>query len=107
MMDDPWEDRAACKEFPDTADRQWWFPDGDSEKKMDHGWREVCAGCPVLAQCKRYVMSLTRGQDISGNIAGMTLAERRRLRRTGSVAKPKRPHAGKRQPDRKQRDQAS
>ena len=78
-----WTQRGACK----GADPGLFFGHSKAPKTQDIRRRMLCAGCPVLAECRAYAM---RYPDIRGFWGGMSEQERRderaRLRRTRQVA---------------------
>lgn len=70
-----WQQDAACK---DTPDPDVFFPgkgeDGEAAK-------QICAGCPVLAECLEFALATMRAADRDhGVYGGLTPAERARLR---------------------------
>lgn len=69
-----WEDRSACYNRPEE-----WF-DGDDPKLTEKA-REVCVGCPVLAECLGQVMQQERSVlwARSGVRGGLTGPERVQL----------------------------
>jgi len=78
---DSWADRAACKGLDKVAILE--NPDMQDEAKA------LCLGnpargiprCPVIEDCYRWVLPLTRHQDPGGIRAGMTEDERHAKRR--------------------------
>jgi hypothetical protein len=74
-----WRDRARCRE----VDPDLFFPVGDGPltRKQTAQAKEVCAGCPVIAECLAFALThLPEG--IAG---GTTPAERVALRRGRTV----------------------
>jgi WhiB family redox-sensing transcriptional regulator len=71
-----WMRGAACKGQPDAV----FFPDyeNDDEQPDYSPARQICAGCPVRAQCLAYALELNIRH---GMFAGLTPAERANLRR--------------------------
>lgn len=43
--------------------------------------KDICSQCPLLAECKDWVLSLKDQSEVYGVVAGMTLVERRSARR--------------------------
>jgi len=71
-----WRDLASCAE----ADPDAFFPEkGGSTRKA----RQVCAACPVAAQCLDYALEREEPFGIWG---GMTASQRRQLLRRGRAA---------------------
>ena len=56
----------------------WWFPDPDDAKvaEMVERAKSVCAGCPVLAPCRRWALAHPAERGVWG---GLTEGERRRV----------------------------
>lgn len=63
-----WPTRAACKGRPGVMD-------GDEQAAKD-----LCATCPVIRECTRWVMPMRYAEDPGGVVAGMTYAERKQVR---------------------------
>jgi WhiB family redox-sensing transcriptional regulator len=72
-----WKLKAACRDL----DTSLFFPDSEADAAPA---QEVCAGCPVRAECLEFALA-TRQHD--GVWGGLTETERRRLRRRGSTEK--------------------
>jgi len=69
--------RGLCSTLPSQT-RAWWSSDLPSERKAA---ALACAGCPVLAPCEAWALSVT-GYYTSGVVyGGMTPAQLRRRRR--------------------------
>lgn len=71
-----WRDRAACLD----TDPELFFPVGVTGRALEqtHEAKQVCAGCPVRAQCLGW--ALDTGQDV-GVWGGLSEDERRAQRR--------------------------
>lgn len=63
-----WPTRAACAGQPGVMD-------GDEQAAKD-----LCATCPVIWECTRWVMPMRYTDDPGGVVAGMTYAERKAMR---------------------------
>lgn len=81
---DNWPDLAACKGKPTAI----FFPMGAGAQsdlaRRDFDIyataRAICAGCPVLAECRKYALSVVAsGQQLDGCWAGLDERERRSL----------------------------
>lgn len=82
-----WPDLAACKGKPTAI----FFPLGSggqsalTRARVDQfdpyaTARAICAGCPVLTQCRTYALSVVAsGQQLDGCWAGLDERERREL----------------------------
>jgi len=73
-----WHRDAACKEASPAVS---WFaalPDGQAAAKA------VCAGCLVIGECRAW--ALAQGRGLQGIWAGMSEAERARIRRSRPAA---------------------
>lgn len=75
-MDARWRFRAACKGRAEVLDPPGGFV------TLPQLWeaRDLCRGCPVFTQCRRDADALESGNDPGGMIAGLTEADRSRLR---------------------------
>lgn len=75
-----WQDDAACR----LHNPEMWFPHGSTSRKVDvyAEARAICLGCPVLADCLRYVLT-TREDD--GMWAALTPEQRADLYRERPV----------------------
>jgi len=62
-----WEDKAACK-----GKTHLFFPRANPTTEA----MNICAGCPVIQQCKQTALELQGELDLFGVWAGMTRAER-------------------------------
>jgi WhiB family redox-sensing transcriptional regulator len=70
-----WQQDAACKNVPDP---DVFFP-GKGEDAEEA--KQVCAGCPVMAECLAFALATMRAPDRDhGVYGGLTPAERARLR---------------------------
>lgn len=67
-----WTTRAACVGYS-------WLLESDQPGDI-HAARALCATCPVIGDCTRWVMSLQPREDPGGVVAGMTAFERSRAR---------------------------
>jgi WhiB family redox-sensing transcriptional regulator len=61
-----------------------WFPDGEGEGEPARRARQVCAGCPVRAECLELALSMP--QRPAGIWGGTTERERRDMRRERRAA---------------------
>ena len=68
-----WRAAASCRD----SDPDVFFPDGEDVEAIARA-KEICAGCPVRADCLAFAVELNQTDGIWG---GRTSAERRRLRR--------------------------
>lgn len=66
----PWAMRARCAGMPDLMDP------GDDDLKIDAA-KITCRHCPVLVDCREWVLGLPASADPGGITAGMTENERR------------------------------
>lgn len=89
MRGDDWRTEALCLREPDL-----WFPDGFvkplhvAQAEEAKGW---CRLCPVLAECRSWVMEFEAGKPESGRhgvCAGLTPRQRARLDQSASEAVP-------------------
>lgn len=71
-----WMARAHCRGLP----TELFFPNAEDDSDE---WREVCAGCPVQAECLAHAMGSRR---TAGIWAGTSPYERNQLRQRGSAA---------------------
>jgi WhiB family transcriptional regulator, redox-sensing transcriptional regulator len=81
--DDQWRDRASCSRI----NAVYFFPPGHFERKpekddRENHARELCASCPVRAECLEHALAIGETHGIWG---GLNELERRRLRRRLSV----------------------
>ena len=74
---DSWRERAACPSYV-----PFYLWDGDYAAE---DCRQVCTSCPVINECLSDALSLAAVDD-SGVRAGLSLAERDRLRSNRSAA---------------------
>lgn len=65
-----WTSRAACT-------GQWTVMEGPDESRG----KAVCSGCPVVAECAAWVMSLRSFEQPDGIVGGMSARDRKRVRR--------------------------
>lgn len=84
-VDQPWRKRAACIGRADVMD-----PPAEKVKAARdlgierHLWEEakqLCRSCPVLVQCRSWVVTLPAKRDPTGVCGGLTEEERGRERR--------------------------
>lgn len=68
----PWMGRAACR----NEDPDLFFPDNDAYRQILEA-KEVCLGCPVVAQCAEYAIARP---ELAGIWGGLTRTERRNRR---------------------------
>lgn len=80
-----WHSRAACSD----SDPDLFFPDTGSGEQITAA-KQVCAGCPVRAECLTDVLNWEQPSHRSGIAGGLTARERHRLwqhhRREGGAA---------------------
>jgi WhiB family transcriptional regulator, redox-sensing transcriptional regulator len=72
-MSDDWRERALCAQVGGEA----WFPEKGQPARPS---KKICAACPVAVQCLEWTLTLPKGDDQFGIIAGLSVAERNRLR---------------------------
>ena len=74
-----WQSDAACRGLPLDV----FFPEGTGVGKFEAA-RAVCAGCPVIEDCRAMTDRAERGlsSDVFGVFAGETPHERVRRRRS-------------------------
>jgi Transcription factor WhiB len=76
---EPWQGRAGCLGVP----LEVFFNVGPASVRSFDGAREICAACPVIADCRemtdRAERGLTRGY-LYGSVGGETPTERARRR---------------------------
>ena len=70
-----WQDRAACR----GPNHRIFFPPSQLERRSEKRMREkrakeICAGCPVLQDCRHYAITIREQHGIWG---GLTEGERR------------------------------
>lgn len=82
LIGQPWMRDAACARLGFEAD-QTFFPEGRGANL--HEARRVCQGCPVIDQCREYVMSFEKQSHRFGMWAGMSPQQRERLAITGEA----------------------
>ena len=78
LRDDDWRDRAACVEDPEL----FYIP-GDSWERHREQRAEalaMCASCPVLKQCREWMLNGWALRDPHAVIAGTTPSMRNNLR---------------------------
>ncbi|QBI56876.1 WhiB family transcriptional regulator [Streptomonospora litoralis] len=80
-----WQERGACRQAP-AAD--WWWPETPQDPYLQRG-KQVCATCPVRAQCLAYA---EEQRIVHGTWGGVDEWERDRVRR-GTTAVPEEPPA--------------
>lgn len=81
---DPWMSLAACRNKQYTFDQAMDSLDSGAEGR----WRTpavrdakaTCERCPVLTECRAWVLGLSNLTDQHGVIAGLVPQERRRMR---------------------------
>lgn len=81
-----WSDHAICR----GADPDLFFPIGYSAqvlKEQEDAAKEICANCPVKAECLSWALQVGEPDGIWG---GTTPEERRYLRRTSDAPARKR-----------------
>jgi len=80
-----WRDHAACKGRARVMDP----PHDRLTRQAIRQARAICADCPVLTDCARWVLGLPAAADPGGICGGMTEAERawHRLQIAGTPAK--------------------
>jgi WhiB family redox-sensing transcriptional regulator len=77
-----WADRGACTALPDLFYNAEDEPKGVRRRK-EAAAKKLCAGCPVLAECRAHAMA---NRELYGVWGGLTESERHRLagrQRTG------------------------
>ena len=74
-----WQLDAACRDLPLTV----FYPDGTGASKFEQA-KAICAGCPVIEQCRAMTDRAERGlsSDVFGVFAGESPLERVRRRRS-------------------------
>lgn len=53
-----WAERAECAKH----DPEWWFPAASGPTPNDSAARAICMECPVINQCRDYVMAMEGAQ---------------------------------------------
>jgi len=71
-----WRDRAACKGLGRIMDP----PEHRLNDRTIRQAKAICAACPVLTDCARWVLALPPSVDVAGVCGGLTAAERDQLR---------------------------
>lgn len=107
-VDQPWRQQAACAGRADVMDppakQVAAARDLGTEHLLWADAKAVCRTCPVLVQCRSWVITLPVRQDVTGVCGGLTEAERaterRRLGQLGvqpgvPEPEPPRPAAGR------------
>lgn len=67
--DIPWQEQGACREADETL---FFHPDGESggmKEKRISAAKDVCATCPVLAQCRDYALAKGEAFGIWGGMS--------------------------------------
>lgn len=94
-VDQPWRDRAACIGLADVmdppADQVTAARDAGAEWLLTEAAKQVCRACPVLVQCRSWVVTLPARADVTGVCGGLTEEERARERRAQPGAAPEPP----------------
>lgn len=81
LSDLDWMRRGSCVGEP----AEFWFPiAGRPSAQITEEAKRICAGCEVRSECLDYAM---RNGEHYGTWGGMTVAERRRLRRKRSLSR--------------------
>lgn len=76
-----WTGRAACRGLPTS----WWYPQqGDPTAPA----LEICATCPVLAECREWVTKDPDPLGHQGIAGGLTAKRRRQLRKQRNNNQP-------------------
>jgi WhiB family redox-sensing transcriptional regulator len=68
-----WQLRAACRGMETSSFFHPWNDRGVSRHEREAQAKQVCAGCPVLAECRSHALSV---QEAYGVWGGMTENER-------------------------------
>ena len=79
MLDLAWQDGAACK----GEDVQLFYLDADDYPEEIARLKNLCESCPVLAKCQVYALEW----ESYGFWGGMTVSERRRVRKQFGITK--------------------
>ena len=74
-MPDRWWERALCAQVGGDI----WFPEGQGSSAKDA--KEMCRTCPVRRQCLEDALSRPASEDGTGVFGGLSVKERRQLRR--------------------------
>lgn len=85
---EPFDPDTYWEENPQATDALLNAAEAEHNRRMQPvvtGLREVCAACPMLQQCRDWVMSLEADQPVAGVVAGMTEYERWHLRGASPV----------------------
>ena len=77
-----WHDDAACRDVPDL------MAPAEGEPEDTDTARRICDACPVLADCRAWVLALSQEFDPSGIVAGLTPQQRTRRRAKPVVRHP-------------------
>lgn len=76
-----WQERAACR---DMSLDLFFGPDGERptvRRERERRALEVCARCPVVAECLEHAMALPENHGVWGGTTEHDRAERRRRER--------------------------
>ena len=79
LDDQPWRLHAACRDVPTAA----FFGEKGVTAAETNEVRQFCRACPVREECLAYAVA---DPDIYGIWGGLTLKERKQLRRTQRYA---------------------
>lgn len=99
-VDQAWRDRAACVGLADVmdppAEQVRAARDLGIERRLWEDAKRLCRACPVLVQCRSWVVTLPARADVTGVCGGLTEEERARERRRraqpGAATAPELPH---------------
>lgn len=73
--DTPWDHYAACQ----YIDAELWFPRQGMESESTKAAKKICAECPVLKQCEKFILDYENKHGPTyGTYAGLTATERYR-----------------------------
>jgi WhiB family transcriptional regulator, redox-sensing transcriptional regulator len=69
-----WQEGGTCREMPDDASDELFFPEGRSTAFIEHRAAKVCQRCPILPECRSWALSRHEEFGVWG---GLTPRQRR------------------------------
>ena len=80
LINGPWHKDAACK----GMETDWFFPEwapADKQEEYESKAKAICKQCPVGLDCLEEELLWPNPWDVGGIRRGLTLAERRKIRK--------------------------
>jgi hypothetical protein len=88
--DDPRWVKRLCRYRDDAAWEDVWTPRGDHPDSTDPVWREprdLCLSCPILAECRAWILAQRPDPCPESMVAALAPRQREEKRRNGLRAK--------------------